>query len=184
MDKLKESFNKLSSREKILIYILINLIIVSLGWLLLIEPQLNRKQTLNTTKETYQLQLDELLNTNVVSTKNINQLREELNELNNSFYSILTKEDIDQLITDLSLNHKLSPSDLVMSDIQEVSLNEDDTAKIQTCVAQQVCSGSESQLLKLLDDVKAMDGIDVTGLSYGTSKDTYSITYTIYMVEK
>lgn len=41
MDKIKDSFKKLSSREKTLIYILVILLIVCFGWLIFITTTIN-----------------------------------------------------------------------------------------------------------------------------------------------
>ena len=60
MDKIKDSFKKLSSREKTLIYILVILLIVCFGWLILLQPQLTSHTSLKSSKDSLELQLTEL----------------------------------------------------------------------------------------------------------------------------
>lgn len=62
MDKIKDSFKKLSSREKTLIYILVILLIVCFGWLILLQPQLTLHTSLKSSKDSLELQLTELSN--------------------------------------------------------------------------------------------------------------------------
>ena len=68
MDKIKDSFKKLSSREKTLIYILVILLIVCFGWLILLQPQLTSHTSLKSSKDSLELQLTELKGTSSSSS--------------------------------------------------------------------------------------------------------------------
>ena len=211
MNKIKESFKKLSSREKVLIYILVILLILCFGWLIVLQPQLTKNSTLKSEKDAYELQLSELQNTGTTQeTVDIVKLNQQVKELSDLLYNKMTKEDIDKLVTELATNHRIVPKTLSMSEITQTDLasstsdstsestdttsndsskdnkKETTSANVYTCVVQQTCTGTQAQLEKLLDDVKAMNGIYVTSVSYenGTGNLDLSITYTIYMIEK
>ena len=210
MNKIKESLNKLSSREKVLIYILIILLILCFGWLILLQPQLNNNSTLQSEKEAYELQLNELQSNSLTTneTVDIAKLNQQVKELSDQLYNKMTKEDIDKLVTELATTHRIVPKTLSMSEITQTDLSSSDSssestntsddsssnkkstdsssANVYTCTVQQTCTGTQAQLEKLFDDVKAMNGIYITSVSYqnGTGNLDLSITYTIYMIEK
>ena len=111
MDKIKDSFKKLSSREKTLIYILVILLIVCFGWLILLQPQLTSHTSLKSSKDSLELQLTELKGTSSSSSTEdiktqIMNVNQEIKALNDQFYNLMSKEDIDQLITNLTKKHK------------------------------------------------------------------------------
>lgn len=212
MNKIKESLNKLTSREKVLIYILIILLILCFGWLILLQPQLNNNSSLKSENDAYELQLSELQANSGTTTETVDivKLNQQVKELSDKLYNKMTKEDIDKLVTELATNHRIVPKTLSMSEITQTDLSsstsdstsqstdttsndsskdtkkEATSAHVYTCVVQQTCTGTQAQLEKLLDDVKAMNGIYVTSVSYenGTGNLDLSITYTIYMIEK
>lgn len=208
MNKIKESLNKLSSREKVLIYILIILLILCFGWIILLQPQLNNNSSLKAENDAYELQLSELQSNSGTSTETVDivKLNQQVKELSDLLYNKMTKEDIDKLVTELATTHRIVPKTLSMSEITQTDLSsstsddtsesEDTTSKdtkkdassanVYTCIVQQTCTGSQAQLEQLLNDVKSMNGIYVTSVSYenGTGNLDLSITYTIYMVEK
>ena len=191
MDKIKDSFKKLSSREKTLIYILVILLIVCFGWLILLQPQLTSHTSLKSSKDDIKTQI-----------MNINQ---EIKALNDQFYNLMSKEDIDQLITNLTIEHKISPTNLTMSEITQTDLsskksddNSSDNANdntdeskssntlVYSCVVTQTCKGTKANLLNLIEDVKNMSGLHINSVAYENSTGNLdlTITYTVYMVEK
>lgn len=210
MNKIKESLNKLSSREKVLIYILIILLILCFGWLILLQPQLNNNSTLQSEKEAYELQLNELQSNSLTTNETVDivKLNQQVKELSDQLYNKMTKEDIDKLVTELATTHRIVPKTLSMSEITQTDLSSSDSsseststsddsssnkkstdsssASVYVCTVQQTCTGTQAQLEKLFDDVKAMNGIYITSVSYqnGTGNLDLSITYTIYMIEK
>ena len=210
MNKIKESLNKLSSREKVLIYILIILLILCFGWLILLQPQLNNNSTLQSEKEAYELQLNELQSNSLTTNETVDivKLNQQVKELSDQLYNKMTKEDIDKLVTELATTHRIVPKTLSMSEITQTDLSSSDSsseststsddsssnkkstdsssASVYVCTVQQTCTGTQAQLEKLFDDVKAMNGIYISSVSYqnGTGNLDLSITYTIYMIEK
>lgn len=215
MDKIKDSFKKLSSREKTLIYILVILLIVCFGWLILLQPQLTSHTSLKSSKDSLELQLTELkVTSSSSSTEDIKtqimNINQEIKALNDQFYNLMSKEDIDQLITNLTIEHKISPTNLTMSEITQSNLSDkssntssdnssdstsdskstDDTkdnqASVYSCVVTQTCKGTKANLLNLIEDVKNMSGLHINSVAYENSTGNLdlTITYTVYMVEK
>ena len=212
MDKIKDSFKKLSSREKTLIYILVILLIVCFGWLILLQPQLTSHKSLKSSKDSLELQLTELKATSSSSSTEdiktqIMNVNQEIKALNDQFYNLMSKEDIDQLITNLTIEHKISPTNLTMSEITQTHLEDknkkdsssdssdtdessdskkDDSSYVYTCVVTQTCKGTKANLLNLMEDVKNMSGLHINSVAYENSTGNLdlTITYTVYMVEK
>lgn len=212
MDKIKDSFKKLSSREKTLIYILVILLIVCFGWLILLQPQLTSHTSLKSSKDSLELQLTELKATSSSSlTEDIKtqimNVNQEIKALNDQFYNLMSKEDIDQLITNLTIEHKISPTNLTMSEITQTHLEDknkkdsssdssdtnessdskkDDSSYVYTCVVTQTCKGTKANLVNLMEDVKNMSGLHINSVAYENSTGNLdlTITYTVYMVEK
>lgn len=210
MDKIKDSFKKLSSREKTLIYILVILLIVCFGWLILLQPQLASHTSLKSSKDSLELQLTELKGTSSSSSTEdiktqIMNVNQEIKALNDQFYNLMSKEDIDQLITNLTIEHKISPTNLTMSEITQTDLsnkksddNSSDNANdntdeskssnalVYSCVVTQTCKGTKANLLNLIEDVKNMSGLHINSVAYENSTGNLdlTITYTVYMVEK
>lgn len=210
MDKIKDSFKKLSSREKTLIYILVILLIICFGWLILLQPYLTSHTSLKSSKDSLELQLTELKGTSSSSsTKDIKtqimNVNQEIKALNDQFYNLMSKEDIDQLITNLTIEHKISPTNLTMSEITQTDLsskksddNSSDNANdntdeskssnalVYSCVVTQTCKGTKANLLNLIEDVKNMSGLHINSVAYENSTGNLdlTITYTVYMVEK
>lgn len=212
MDKIKDSFKKLSSREKTLIYILVILLIVCFGWLILLQPQLTSHTSLKSSKDSLELQLIELKATSSSSSTEdiktqIMNVNQEIKALNDQFYNLMSKEDIDQLITNLTIEHKISPTNLTMSEITQTHLEDknkkdsssdssdtdessdskkDDSSYVYTCVVTQTCKGTKANLVNLMEDVKNMSGLHINSVAYENSTGNLdlTITYTVYMVEK
>ena len=210
MDKIKDSFKKLSSREKTLIYILVILLIICFGWLILFQPQLTSHTSLKSSKDSLELQLTELKGTSSSSSTEdiktqIMNVNQEIKALNDQFYNLMSKEDIDQLITNLTIEHKISPTNLTMSEITQTDLsskksddNSSDNANdntdeskssnalVYSCVVTQTCKGTKANLLNLIEDVKNMSGLHINSVAYENSTGNLdlTITYTVYMVEK
>lgn len=176
MNKIKESLNKLTSREKVLIYILIILLILCFGWLILLQPQLNNNSSLKSEKDAYELQLSELQANSGTTTETVDivKLNQQVKELSDKLYNKMTKEDIDKLVTELATNHRIVPKTLSMSEITQTDLSSStsdstsqstdttsndsskDTKKeaisahVYTCVVQQTCTRYTSTIRKII----------------------------------
>ena len=89
MDKIKDSFKKLSSREKTLIYILVILLIVCFGWLILLQPQLTSHTSLKSSKDSLEL-TSSSSSTEDIKTQIMN-INQEIKALNDQFYNLMSK---------------------------------------------------------------------------------------------
>ena len=183
--------------------------IVCFGWLILLQPQLTSHTSLKSSKDSLELQLTELkVTSSSSSTEDIKtqimNINQEIKALNDQFYNLMSKEDIDQLITNLTIEHKISPTNLTMSEITQTDLsskksddNSSDNANdntdeskssnalVYSCVVTQTCKGTKANLLNLIEDVKNMSGLHINSVAYENSTGNLdlTITYTVYMVE-
>lgn len=192
MDKIKKSIQSLSKREKILIYIMIILIIICIGWFLLLQPQLTKHQDLSSQKQLLetQIQANSIIPNNGDLTSQINSVTKEIETTKQGLYEILGKEDLDKLITGLAQQYKLVPKNLTIGDITKTKLTQysknSNSTTVYTSNIQQTCTGTLDQLNNLLDDVRANESMQVTSTSFeqGTGTYEFHISYTVYMIEK
>ena len=147
MNKIKESLNKLSSREKVLIYILVILLILCFGWLILLQPQLNNNSTLQSEKEAYELQLNELQSNSLTTNETVDivKLNQQVKELSDQLYNKMTKEDIDKLVTELATTHRIVPKTLSMSEITQTDLSSSDSSSESTSTSDDSSSDKKSK---------------------------------------
>lgn len=211
---MKELINQLSSREKKLLYFLICFLIVVGSWLFLITPLLDKHSELNIE---YQNILMENSNKQVELTRYqtapelLKTKKESLQKIIEDYHPILKDEEIDKLLTTLLLNNHLEPISLSMSELQNVTLssnnnqtnteetNQDNTQQQNTVSSDYVkqvsiqisVSGSLDYLTKTIDDLNAMDGVQVSAFNYtnnvdsnGTISTTASFTIIIYMTKQ
>ncbi|MEG0328791.1 MAG: hypothetical protein RR624_00030 [Longicatena sp.] len=113
---------KLTKREKTLLYILLCMVIFVGGAFLLVMPALEKNNTL---KAEYEMQKIELQSTkaSVVDYKDLDKSIKEtsakLVEVEGKFYKIMKNEDVDNLITSLTIAHGLTPASLQISEVVE-----------------------------------------------------------------
>lgn len=91
MDKIKKSIQSLSKREKILIYIMIILIIICIGWFLLLQPQLTKHQELSSQKQLLetQIQANSIVPSSSDLTSQINSVTKEIETSKQGLYEVL-----------------------------------------------------------------------------------------------
>lgn len=128
--------NSLSKREKTLIYILACMIIFIGGIFLLVLPSFEQYSK---AKSAYDEASDQLVITKAsvpdytTLDANVKKVKKELAEIRKSFYEEMDKEDIDQEITQLVVEHNLVPVNLSMSEIaSEEVMNYEAYLKSQT----------------------------------------------------
>ncbi|MEG0710045.1 MAG: hypothetical protein RR481_07400 [Longicatena sp.] len=113
---------KLTKREKTLLYILLCMVIFVGGAFLLVMPALEKNNTL---KAEYEMQKIELQSAkaSVVDYKDLDKSIKEtsakLVEVEGKFYKIMKNEDVDNLITTLTIAHGLTPTSLQISEVVE-----------------------------------------------------------------
>lgn len=128
--------NSLSKREKTLIYILVCMIVFIGGIFLLVLPSFEQYSK---AKSAYDEASDQLVITKAsvpdytTLDANVKKVKKELVEIRKSFYEEMNKEDLDQEITQLVVEHNLVPVNLSMSEIaSEEVMNYEAYLKSQT----------------------------------------------------
>lgn len=128
--------NSLSKREKTLIYILVCMIVFIGGIFLLVLPSFEQYSK---AKSAYDEASDQLVITKAsvpdytTLDANVKKVKKELAEIRKSFYEEMDKEDLDQEITQLVVEHNLVPVNLSMSEIaSEEVMNYEAYLKSQT----------------------------------------------------
>lgn len=128
--------NSLSKREKTLIYILVCMIVFIGGIFLLVLPSFEQYSK---AKSAYDEGSDQLVITKAsvpdytTLDANVKKVKKELEEIRKSFYEEMNKEDLDQEITQLVVEHNLVPVNLSMSEIaSEEVMNYEAYLKSQT----------------------------------------------------
>ena len=128
--------NSLSKREKTLIYILVCMIVFIGGIFLLVLPSFEQYSK---AKSAYDEASDQLVITKAsvpdytTLDANVKKVKKELEEIRKSFYEEMNKEDLDQEITQLVVEHNLVPVNLSMSEIaSEEVMNYEAYLKSQT----------------------------------------------------
>lgn len=128
--------NSLSKREKTLIYILVCMIIFIGGIFLLVLPSFEQYSK---AKSAYDEASNQLVITKAsvpdytTLDANVKKVKKELAEIRKSFYEEMDKEDLDQEITQLVVEHNLVPVNLSMSEVaSEEVMNYEAYLKSQT----------------------------------------------------
>lgn len=133
---------KLSKREKTLIYILVCMVVFIGGILLLVLPSFEKYTTAKTANDeaSQQLMLTKASMPDYSSLdENVKKLKKELDEIKKNFYNEMNKEDLDQIITLLAVEHNLTPVNLSMSEITE-----EEVTSYEEYLASQTTSSSTS----------------------------------------
>ena len=200
---------KLSKRELALIYILICMVVFICGIFLLVMPSFS---SVSTAKSNY-----ELINQQLVSTKNnmpdysqaeakLKEAQAALDKIKKEFYTEMNKEDIDQIITTLAVEHNLIPVTLNISDIaaEEVISYEDyltkqtqtkdgsatssNTASIVTAKTYNislVVQGNVSEVQQLVNDANKTYSMKIASVQYSNQQEDtkqMTVTFKVYMI--
>ena len=167
--------NSLSKREKTLIYILVCMIVFIGGIFLLVLPSFEQYSK---AKSAYDEASDQLVITKAsvpdytTLDANVKKVKKELEEIRKSFYEEMNKEDLDQEITQLVVEHNLVPVNLSMSEIaSEEVMNYEAYLKSQTKE-----QGTSSKEKKTETTKKTTEKVyNVTMVVQGTVQDVQSL---------
>lgn len=167
--------NSLSKREKTLIYILVCMIVFIGGIFLLVLPSFEQYSK---AKSAYDEASDQLVITKAsvpdytTLDANVKKVKKELEEIRKSFYEEMNKEDLDQEITQLVVEHNLVPVNLSMSEIaSEEVMNYETYLKSQT--KEQGTSSSENKTETTKKTTAKV--YNVTMVVQGTVQDVQSL---------
>ncbi|WP_416325816.1 hypothetical protein [[Eubacterium] hominis] len=204
--------NSLSKREKTLIYILICMVVFIGGLLLLVLPTFENYSTAKTANDDAKAQL-QITKASMpdYSTldENVTKLKKELNEVKKYFYNEMDKEDLDQIITQIAVEHNLIPVNLSMSEItsEEVmsyenylasqakettttdNKNQNETAITKTTSkvysVSLLVEGNVLDVQRLVNDANQTYSMKIASVQYSEQEEDVkqmTITFKIYMI--
>ena len=192
---------KLTKREKTLIYILICFLIIVGGWFLLLNPALEK----NSKKHAEYLEVQQQLTTiqkQLIEYEQAPQqlkiLEESYNEIASQYKDILSNDDIDKFLTTKVLSCGFRPVSLSIGAVSDASFKQATDDKADTkktsgnSILKQVTinmslNGNFNNLKKLMDTIEKEKGVEIANLSYqlsNTEKNTISLSFIMYMIQK
>jgi len=205
--------NKLSRREQILIYILVLLMVVVVGWYFMISPAMAKNTTLKQQRDNLEFELESkkaVYETNI-DVNAIKKAKDELVDYHNKFMSIMNDYEIDVYFSELAAEYNLTPVDLTINEASETEIksfsvalqeakaesnsksettsnkSEEKEENPKTLVAnvQQKVTGSPTNIARYIGKISENTGV---ALQYTYNRDStkeYTIlTYNLYMIEK
>lgn len=194
---------KLTKREKTLIYILICFLIIVGGWFLLLNPALEKNSLVHAEYEQKQAQLTALqqqLKDYESAPNQLEILEETYNEITNQYKSILSNDDIDKFLTTKVLTNGFKPISMTIGAIGDASFQTTATTSTDTSttkttgnsVLKQVTvtmslSGDLTKLKKLMNDIDGEKGVEISTLTYQLSNNennTVNLSFILYMIQK
>ena len=190
---------KLTKREKTLIYILICFLFIVGGWFLLLNPALEKDVAI---KEEY-LQVQSQLTTLKQQLKDYESAPEQLQiieesykEIADQYKAVLSNDDIDKYLTTKVLANGFRPKSMSIGAITDASTksasNNSDSKTTSSSVLKQVTvtmslSGNFNNLKKLMTAIEQEKGVEIATLTYQLSSqeaNTVSLSFVMYMIEK
>lgn len=191
--------NKLSKRERVLLYILLLFVIFAAGLFLLVQPSIQRYDALDVTladKTMEQALRRAAISGAAQSERAIADYREKLKAGYADFYEPMTNEDIDRLITGMLEKHQLTPVSLSVPGTLETSVEPyqpehvDDIPDTAVAAAEGlVCSvtatvdGAMQSLTALAEEVRAAPQLTLTGFSRMDTNNQFTVTIDVYLFE-
>lgn len=203
--------NNLSKREKTLIYILVCMIIFIGGIFLLVLPSFEQYSK---AKSAYDEASDQLVITKAsvpdytTLDANVKKVKKELEKIRKNFYEEMNKEDLDQEITQLVVEHNLVPVNLSMSEIASEEVmnyeaylksqskeqstssteNKTETAKKTTAKVYNVTmvvQGTVQNVQSLVNDANKTYSMKIGSVQYSEQQEDtkqMTITFKVYMM--
>lgn len=200
--------NSLSKREKTLIYILVCMIVFIGGIFLLVLPSFEQYSK---AKSAYDEASDQLVITKAsvpnytTLDENVKKVKKELDEMRKNFYEEMDKEDLDQEITQLVVEHNLVPVNLSMSEIasEEVMNYEDyiksknsentkdekkvtiSTTSAKVYAVTMVVQGTVQDVQALVNDANKTYSMKIGSVQYSEQQEDtkqMTITFKVYMM--
>ena len=191
----------LTKREKIMLYVLLCIIIFAGGVFWMLMPALEKHNSLKADYDTAQLELQSA-NASIIDygdlDKKLKETSEELKNIKNKFYEDMKKEDVDNLITSMTIEHGLTPVSLSIADAdeepimsyteyelqQKKSTNAKSNTQIKVYNVNLSVSGAIADVQTLIDDVRTTKSLKVSGVTYSQENEdqTTTITFKLFMI--
>lgn len=192
----------LTKREKILLYVLFCIIIFACGIFWMLLPALEKHNTLKADYENAQFELQSA-KASIIEygdlDKQIKEVSKELENIKSKFYENLKKEDVDQLITSMTLEHALTPVSLSISDAEKedvmsytvfekqqkkgASSNKKD-GELHVYNVNLSVSGTIADVQTMVDDVRTTKSLKISGVTYteNDEENTIAIVFKLFMI--
>ncbi|HAN21667.1 MAG TPA: hypothetical protein DCP51_08360 [Clostridiales bacterium] len=181
----------LTKREKVLLYILSLVIIFSSSMYFLIMPSMQNLDNLR-------IELDEAKLNKLDMSAKLNNLeyiqdriiktKEEINSHSSKFYPYMENNEIENLITDILIEHNMPPRSLSIDDsikLLDPSLDQSQTIAVyvtKTYVSTSV-QGSFEDLKNLIGDIAELDSIRISAFTTEGNMEeliTFSIDFEVF----
>ena len=194
---------KLNKREKRLLYILLCVLLVVGGIFLVVLPAFEKNTSLKVEYKQAEQEMAALSNTDsnaMEAAKDTKSIHNKIKKLNDSFYSSMQKEDLDAMLTQLVMDHGLTPVSLTIEDAKEEevlsfteqkqknkdSKNPAEVYRMQVYNAEMQVSGDVLKLQQLVDTANSSKSMKVSALSFteqNQEQKTMRVTFKVFMVD-
>ncbi len=194
---MKEIFQSISRREKMMLYVLLCFLLVMGGWFGLVKPQLDTYQHNREEIDKKNTELNELNNKLDLYQNAYNQLlsqQDNHKKLTKRYYLKTSNVSLSRTVTSLIILHTLKPVSLNMTSGQrETNDAEDESQKslpknITLNTISIICDGDPKSCMKFLDDMrKTLSSAYLSSFSYissgANSHTRFNIVFEVYMIK-
>ena len=125
--------------------------------------------------------------------------KEALKNIKNKFYEEMNKEDVDNLITSMTIEHGLTPVSLSIAEADQENIlsyteyqlqqkkgssSKNKDGKLKVYNVNLSVSGAITDVQTLVDDVRTTKSLKVSGITYSEEDDekTTTITFKLFMI--
>ncbi|HBL84801.1 MAG: hypothetical protein A2Y17_01580 [Clostridiales bacterium GWF2_38_85] len=176
--------NKLTKREKILLYILAFVIIFAIGFYLFILPAVEHQTDIKTELESarfYKLEMSTKIEVNKELINRIEKTKNEIDDLSSELYQYISNAEIDSIITNILYENNMQPNSLI---ITVPKTAEDDNGYIQTRYVSVQISGNLNDLLNIFDYISSQKTIRIAAFSMDSTEGepiSISLDFEVFM---
>lgn len=169
---------------------------------LVLLPALEKHNTLKAEYDTAQLELQSVKASMIDYgdlDKQLKETSEELKNIKNKFYEEMNKEDVDNLITSMTIEHGLTPVSLSIAEADQEDIlsyteyqlqqkkgssSKNKDGKLKVYNVNLSVSGAITDVQTLVDDVRTTKSLKVSGITYSEEDDekTTTITFKLFMI--
>lgn len=198
----------LTKREKVLLYILLCIIILVGGLFLMVMPSMEKYTKLKADYDNAQIELQSA-KASIIDygdlDKQLKETSEDLKSVKKKFYSSMKKEDVDNLITSMTLEHGLAPVSLSIAETEEEedvisytqyllqlakktspSTDKNSQTMMKVYNVNLSVKGSITDVQTLVDDIRTTRSLKVSGLNYtdeaSEEEKEITINFKLYMI--
>ena len=192
---------KFTKREKVLLYMLLCVLLIVGSIFFLILPSYEKYNDLKASHQTAELELQSARASIIDYTdldKQIKQTAKELKNIKKKFYAEMKKEEVDSLITNLVIEHGLTPSSLSVTDATKESVisyetftknsnasSNESTNQLKVYNVNMTVSGTILNLQTLVNDANKSKTLKVASVNYSeqeSDEKEMTVTFKVFMI--